>query len=129
MYVQGDCLMNDMTNKEKQEMVLGIHDDEALQQFRAWDESQAKETAKELGIDLGDDHWKVIKFLRVHYENNGQLNHARELTSALNERFVDEGGSRWLYQLFPEGPVNQGTRIAGVPAPADAADPHFGSVQ
>ena len=121
--------MNDMTNKEKRETVLGLHDDEALQNFRAWDEQQAKSTAGELGINLTDDHWKVIEFLRVHYENNGQLHHARELTEALNERFEDEGGSRWLYQLFPNGPVNQGTRIAGVPAPADVTDPHFGSVQ
>ncbi|MDZ7660972.1 TusE/DsrC/DsvC family sulfur relay protein [Thiohalophilus sp.] len=121
--------MNDMTNKEKRENVLGIHDDEGMENFRAWNESQAEETAKELGISLTDDHWKVIKFMRVHYENNGQLQHARELTEALNERFEDEGGSRWLYRLFPNGPVNQGTRIAGVPAPGDVADPHFGSVQ
>ncbi len=121
--------MKDMSNKEKRENVLGIHDDEGMEQFRAWNEQQAESTATELGIDLTDDHWKVIKFLRVHYENNGQLKHARELTEALNERFEDEGGSRWLYQLFPDGPVNQGTRIAGVPSPADVTDPHFGSVQ
>lgn len=121
--------MNDMTNREKQEMVLGIHDDEALEKFRAWNKSEAEQTAKELGIELTPEHWKVIEFLRVHYENNGQLHHARELTEALNERFEDEGGSRWLYQLFPNGPVNQGTRVAGVPAPDDVTDPHFGSVQ
>ena len=121
--------MNDMTNKEKRENVLGIHDDEAVENFRSWNESKAEEIAKELGISLTDDHWKVIKFMRVHYENNGQLQHARELTEALNERFEEEGGSRWLYRLFPNGPVNQGSRVAGVPAPADVADPHFGSVQ
>lgn len=121
--------MNDMTNKEKRENVLGIHDDEAVEKFRAWNKSQAEETAKELGITLTDDHWKVIEFLRVHYENNGQLKHARELTEALNERFEDEGGSRWLYRLFPDGPVNQGTRVAGIPHPDDAVNASFGSVQ
>lgn len=121
--------MNDMTNKEKRENVLGIHDGDALEKFHAWNEQQAEATAAEMGIKLTDDYWKVIKFLRVHYENNGQMHHARELTEALNERFEEEGGSRWLYQLFPNGPVNQGTRIAGVPAPDDATDPHFGSVQ
>ncbi len=121
--------MNDMTNKEKQEIVLGIHDDEALATFKAWNESQAEEVAGEMGIKLSDDHWKVIRFLRVHFENNGQLRHARELTEALDERFEEEGGSRWLYRLFPKGPVNQGCRIAGIPAPADATDRSFGSVQ
>ena len=121
--------MNDMTNREKQEQVLGIHDDEALATFRSWNEARAEETASEMGITLGEDHWKVIKFMRVHYENNGQLRHARELTEALDERFENEGGSRWLYQLFPDGPVHQGARIAGVPVPADATNSSFGSVQ
>lgn len=121
--------MNDMTNKEKQEIVLGIHDDDDVEAFRAWNEAEAESTAGEMGIKLTDDHWKVIKFLRVHFENNGKLEHARELTEALDERFENEGGSRWLYRLFPHGPVNQGCQVAGVPVPADTTNTSFGSVQ
>jgi tRNA 2-thiouridine synthesizing protein E len=45
----------------------------------------------------------------------------------LNERFAKEGGSKFLYELFPGGPVARGSRLAGVPAPSDARDLSFGS--
>lgn len=120
--------MNDvLTNKEKKELVLGIHEDEAVTEYKAWTEDRAKKIAAELGVELTDAHWKVIKFLRLHFENTGSLRHARELTEVIDERFADEGGSRYLYQLFPNGPVSQGCRIAGVPVPHDARDSSFGS--
>lgn len=118
---------NEMTNKEKEEKVLGIHDDDADAQFKAWTEEQAKETAEKLGIKLTDNHWKVIKFIRNYYADGGQAQHAREYVEALNERFADDGGSRFLYQLFPGGPVKQGCAIAGVAAPGDVSDAAFGT--
>jgi tRNA 2-thiouridine synthesizing protein E len=118
-----------LSNHDKQELVLGIHDDDATEAFKAWTREQAEATAANMNLKLTDEHWKVIDFLRLHFSNTGPLKHARDLTEVLNERFVDEGGSRYLYELFPEGPVNQGCRIAGVPAPADTQNLSMGSVQ
>lgn len=120
-------MADELTGKEKEEILLGIHDDEAVAEFKAWTEAKAEATARELGIELTDEHWKVIRFLRLHFENTGEIKHARDLSTVLNERFVDEGGSRYLYNLFPHGPISQGCRIAGLPVPKDAADPSFGT--
>jgi tRNA 2-thiouridine synthesizing protein E len=53
----------------------------------------------------------------------------RELHDALDERFHTRGGMKFLYRLFPGGPVAQGCRLAGLPVPAGAVNPSFGSVQ
>ena len=121
--------MNDeMTRGEKEEQFLGLHDDDADAQFKAWTEDKARETAAQLGIELTDEHWKVIKFIRAYYADGGQAaRHAREYVEVLNERFASEGGSRFLYQLFPGGPVKQGCAIAGVVSPGDATDDSFGT--
>ncbi len=55
--------------------------------------------------------------------------HSRELHDALDEKFHIKGGMRYLYTLFPGGPVAQGCRLAGLPIPAGAIDRSFGSVQ
>jgi tRNA 2-thiouridine synthesizing protein E len=82
-----------------------------------------------MGLDLTDKHWEVIKFLRVHFENVGaKMPPAHELTQTLEERFADQGGLRYLYELFPDGPLNQGGRIAGIAVSSDVTDPSFGSV-
>lgn len=120
-------MTNDLTDKEKEELVLGIHDDESTAQYKNWSEEQAEAMARSMGLELTEAHWQVIKFIRLHYANAGPAQHAREYAEVFNERFADEGGSRFLYQLFPAGPVKQGCAIAGVPAPADASDNAFGS--
>lgn len=119
--------MSDLTTDEKEELVFGIHDTDADEMYKSWTESRAMTTAEQLGIKLTDAHWQVIKFLRTHYANVGMARHAREYSEVLNERFADEGGSRFLYQLFPGGPVKQGCMIAGVATPGDVTDNAFGT--
>jgi len=95
----------------------------------AWNRSVAEKHAAQEGIALTPDHWEVVGFLRDHFRKHGQVRHARELTDALEERFVSKGGLKHLYQLFPGGPVRQASHIAGLPVPADAADQSFGSTR
>lgn len=122
-------MIDALTEKEKREVVLGIHDDEDKVAFDAWNEDNAKALAQSMGIDLTDQHWDVIRFLRTHYLNVGAGKyHAHEFSQTLNERFADEGGLKCLYRLFPEGPLSQGCRIAGVPSPHDSKNNSFGSV-
>lgn len=96
--------------------------------LEAWRPELAEERARAAGITLTPRHWEVIGFLRAHYKEHGPVAHARELVQALGQRFAADGGSRFLYQLFPGGPVQQASQFAGLPPPADATDKSFGTV-
>lgn len=100
-----------------------------LAELDDWSVSMAEETAREEGITLTDAHWKVIHLLRENYRHHGLAPHARQLLNGLEEHFGREGGRKYLYQLFPRGPVSQGCRIAGLPLPPYSSDPSFGSVE
>lgn len=92
-----------------------------------WSETTALELAKAEGITMTEEHWQIVRFLRNHYRDNGPLCTATEIIHDMEDRFGLED-RRHLYQLFPGGPLVQGSRIAGLPAPAYGVDPHFGSV-
>jgi tRNA 2-thiouridine synthesizing protein E len=47
---------------------------------------------------------------------------------ALEERFGERGGRKYLLELFPKGAVAQGCEIAGLPVPAYAKSESFGAV-
>ncbi|MCB1506430.1 MAG: TusE/DsrC/DsvC family sulfur relay protein [Hyphomicrobiaceae bacterium] len=96
-------------------------------EIQSWSQDVARERAAADGLELGADHWRVIEMLQKLYVERGPAPHARLVSNMLNEAFEAQGGSRYLYQLFPGGPVTQGSRLAGVPAPHDAKDDSFGS--
>lgn len=121
-------MIMELSQKEKQELVLGIHDDDAIATFKNWDKQTAKATAKSMNFTLTDAHWEVIDFIRTYFANAGELRHARELSEVLAERFADEGGAKYLFQLFPGGPVSQGCQLAGIQVPKDASDNSFGYI-
>ena len=95
-----------------------------------WTRDAALEMARAEGLELGEEHFEVLGALQGYFARHEQgagIN-VRELHDALEEKFHKKGGIRYLYQLFPGGPVAQGCRLAGLEAPAGAADKGFGSV-
>ena len=92
-----------------------------------WTKEQAIRTAEKDGIALTDEHWCVIDCLRDYYLEKGLSQSARELSDMLEAEFTGKGGLKYLYRLFPKGPVSQGMRIAGLPLPAYTKDTGFGS--
>ncbi|MDH5352065.1 MAG: TusE/DsrC/DsvC family sulfur relay protein [Betaproteobacteria bacterium] len=94
-----------------------------------WTRARALETAKQEGLQLGDEHWTALRALQEYYARHETPGvNMRELHDALDEKFHARGGIRHLYALFPGGPIAQGCRIAGLKAPAGALDRGFGSV-
>jgi TusE/DsrC/DsvC family sulfur relay protein len=91
-----------------------------------WSEAIARQKAAEEGIELTDKHWEVIRFLREHYKRN-DVRTARALLDSVAEKFEAEGGRKYLYRLFPQGPVTQGCKIAGLPTPDGSQDRSFGT--
>lgn len=118
-------MTTEMTDREKERQILGIHSDDLA--FEQWTRAEAEEIAAAESIRMTDDHWAVVEFLREYYQSNGAPEHARQVTDALGARFAADGGLKYLFTLFPGGPVSQGNRIAGIPVPADSSDPSFGS--
>ena len=95
-----------------------------------WSQQSAAELAAGEGIDAGADHWDAVRALQEFYARHDEPTiNTRELHDALEEHFHSRGGMKFLYQLFPGGPVSQGCRLAGLEPPAGSADPGFGSVQ
>lgn len=94
-----------------------------------WTRELALQAAREEGLELGEDHWEALRALHEYFaRHEGLARNMRELHDALDEKFHWKGGIRYLYQLFPGGPIAQGCRIAGLRAPAGAVDRGFGSV-
>jgi tRNA 2-thiouridine synthesizing protein E len=83
--------------------------------------------AAEEGIALSDEHWTVIRYLRSFFRQHEDDYQLRALVEGLESKFGARGGRRYLYRLFPGGPITQGCRIAGVPVPGGSTDPSFGS--
>ena len=93
-----------------------------------WSEDDAKATATAAGLNLTDDHIEVLHALQEYYSRHEiQDINMRELHDALEEKFHYKGGLKYLYDLFPGGPVAQGCRIVGLHPPAGAIDKGFGS--
>ena len=87
----------------------------------------AAQLASEHDLELSDDHWEAIKGLQEYFSKH-EFGKRRELIDALEEKFHGKGGMKYLYRLFPSGPVAQGCRIAGIEPPAGSVDNSFGSV-
>jgi tRNA 2-thiouridine synthesizing protein E len=94
--------------------------------MQGWDEAQGRRNAGQEGIEMTDAHWEVVQFLREHYLKHGPAKSGRELSDIMDKRFSDQGGRKHLRRLFPEGPVTQGMRIAGLPLPPHSEDEGFG---
>lgn len=95
-----------------------------------WTDNIALKTAQQEGLKLSEEHWRVVRSLQEYFakhEPSTAIN-VRELHDALDEKFHSMGGMRYLYKLFPGGPVAQGCRMAGLKAPAGTVDKSFGSV-
>lgn len=92
-----------------------------------WNMSAAEQLAQDNDLDLTDDHWEAIKGLQEYFAKH-DFGKRRELVDALDEKFHAKGGMKYLYRLFPSGPVAQGCVIAGIQPPSGSVDASFGSV-
>ncbi len=117
-------------NQAINDRASGHHDPEGnLHGLPRWTRELARQRAREEGLgELSEMHWRVIHTLRGLYRKNGPARSAREVIRVLEKDFLEEGGRRYLYELFPKGPVSQGSRLAGVPPPPNSSDPSFGWV-
>ena len=88
-----------------------VNDEGFLTEYDEWDEELATVLATNIGIDLTEDHWKVIRFLRDDYRTQGD--------TATTRRVQAVGGVpvKEQFALFPKKPAKKMAYIAGLPKP------------
>jgi TusE/DsrC/DsvC family sulfur relay protein len=95
------------------------HDEEGyIQELDKWSKELAELIAKDENIDMTDEHWEVVNFLRDYYEEYQIAPAVRVLIKAIKKSMGPEkGNNKYLYTLFPYGPAKQACKIAGLPKP------------
>jgi tRNA 2-thiouridine synthesizing protein E len=81
-----------------------------------WSEGFVRAQAALEGLDLGAEHWEVVRVLREHYAGHGAQMTVRDMLRHFRRVWGPERGSnRYLHRLFPRGgPQKQGNRLAGL---------------
>lgn len=89
-----------------------------LTDLSQWNEDVAKHMAAEEKVDMTENHWEVVNFLREYYDEYQIAPAVRVLTKAIGKKLgPDKGNNKYLYELFPYGPAKQACKIAGLPKP------------
>lgn len=81
-----------------------------------WSEDFARAQAAAEDLELTDEHWQVIRFLRDFYQKHGVQAQVRFMIQHFSKVWGPErGNNRYLHDIFPRGgPQKQGNRIAGL---------------
>jgi tRNA 2-thiouridine synthesizing protein E len=78
---------------------------------QSWNRARSATLAANEGFELTDQHWHVIRYLREQYLEQGLPRFARTTARVLNKQYAAQGGNKYLHNLFPGGPVTQGSRL------------------
>lgn len=83
-----------------------------------WTEELANELGRREGVELTDQHWTLMNYLREYYEDYDIAPPMRVMVKVMVKEYgKDSISSRVLHELFPNGPAKQGSRFAGLPKP------------
>jgi tRNA 2-thiouridine synthesizing protein E len=89
-----------------------VDDEGFLTEYEEWDEELGTVLATNIGIEMTDDHWRVVKFLREDFVDQGETATLRRVSTV--------GGvpTKELFVLFPKKPAKKMSYVAGLPKPA-----------
>jgi tRNA 2-thiouridine synthesizing protein E len=97
---------------------LEVDEEGYLLNLDDWSEDVAKVMAEQDNQELTDEHWEIIRFLRDYYQKYQIAPMIKILVKEIKKTMGKEKGStKYLYQLFPDGPAKQACRYAGLPKP------------
>lgn len=90
-----------------------VHTDEEgfLTEMDEWNDDIAKQLATNIGVELGDRHWEIIRWLREDFKETG--------VTATTRRTLVVGGFpvKEQFTLFPKKPAKKMAYVAGLPKP------------
>jgi tRNA 2-thiouridine synthesizing protein E len=90
---------------------IRVDDEGFMTQYDEWTEELGNALASQIGIEMSDEHWKAIRFLRRDFPEHGE--------TATLRRVATVGGipTKQLFMLFPKKPAKKMAYIAGLPKP------------
>jgi len=76
-----------------------------------WNDDIGVSLAEQIGVELSERHWEVIRFVRDDYKAQGETPTLRRVSTV--------GGvpTKELFQLFPKKPAKKMSYVSGVPKP------------
>ena len=82
-----------------------------------WNDEVGKAIALTDGLELTQDHWDVIEYLRdAYFNHNGELPNNRTILKAMQDKWPGRKvDNKTLFDLFPGNPSKQAGKIAGLP--------------
>ena len=81
-----------------------------------WTEDIAREFADQEQIQLTENHWDAINFMRQYYADHQIAPDVRHVMKHLAERLGPESRNL-MFELFPYGYAKQACKIAGMKRP------------
>lgn len=83
-----------------------------------WNTEVAQAIADKEDIQLTDDVWEVVNYVRDYYDENQCIPEHRRLLQELRKRHGKERATRkYIYNMFPYGYGQQACKIAGMRVP------------
>jgi tRNA 2-thiouridine synthesizing protein E len=84
-----------------------------------WNERVAETMAQALGVELTDEHWAVVRFMRRFLDEHGVAADARFVFQFVADKTggSQAAGRNRFFDLFPYGYVGQACKIAGMRQP------------
>ena len=88
-----------------------VNDEGFMTEYDEWTEDIGRDLATNIGIEMTDEHWEAIRFLRTDFVEQGETATLRRVTKV--------GGipTKQLFVLFPKKPAKKMAYVAGLPKP------------
>ena len=101
-----------MPNFQVGDTALEVDEDGFIQDPDLWNKDVAVALSKTEGVEeMGDDHWKLVNYLREYYLEYGVAPMIRKLCKSTGFKL------KKIYELFPSGPAKGACKVAGLPKP------------
>lgn len=90
---------------------VNVNEEGFMTVYDEWDDEIAKTLAAQIDVELTEEHWKIIKFLRADFKKEGE--------TATSRRTQMVGGFpiKEQFELFPKKPAKKMAYISGLPKP------------
>jgi TusE/DsrC/DsvC family sulfur relay protein len=88
-----------------------VNEEGFLTEPTEWDEELGDALAAQIGIEMTDAHWEVVRFLRDDFAETGETATLRRVSTRSGVPV------KQLFTLFPQKPAKKMSYVAGLPKP------------